>query len=190
MAGARFEVKGSLLRGFLDALAKENVRDKVLERATNSTRELVASLPPASSWVDGDVMFDLNRATLELLGADALERLTLAGNRAALSKAMTFAVESLMRLFGVSPATVFSRMNQMASSTTRGLDYQWTSTGARAGSLRITFVNATDIPAAAWISIRGGLRLVFDYCKLDGKIAPHALLPGARGNASDFALQW
>lgn len=178
-----------MVRGFLHALAEHGLLDKVTAELDPEARAIAKSPPLPSEWVDGRVLFELNAVVLDLYGEDMLGRVSLDGNRAGISRLVRFGVESALRLFGVSPATMFTRIGQMSASTTRGIEYAWTAEGPRKGTLRITYPDGDHVPHASWLSARGGLRLIFDFCKISGTVGPPRVTD-ARGNACDYLLRW
>lgn len=178
-----------MVRGFLHALVEHSLLERVQAELDPAARAIAKAPPLPSEWVDGRVLFELNAVVYDLFGEEVLARVSLDGNRAGISRLVRFGVESTLRLFGVSPATMFARIGQLSASTTRGIDYTWTADGPRKGTLRICYPSGDHVPHPSWLSARGGLRMVFDFCKVAGTVGPPQLVD-ARGNASDYLLRW
>ena len=177
------------MRGYLQALQQHGLKAQVLDALDPEARRIAIDPPAPSEWIDGRVRFELDAVVLDLFGDRTLAQVSLEGNRAGISRLVRFGVESTLRLFGVSPATLFARMNQLAASTTRGLDYQWRADGPRQGLLEIAYQKGDGVPMASWLSARSGLRMVFDFCDVAGTVGPPQIVD-ERKNACGYELRW
>jgi hypothetical protein len=100
------------------------------------------------------------------------------------------AAESVLRVFGVSPATLLSRMSRVGGTMSRGVLYHYTAESATSGAFELEYPELVDVPLGASIATVGGLELVFDMCSVRGTFGPPAVVPNGRRNRVSFPVSW
>jgi hypothetical protein len=179
-------LKASTLRSYVSVLAKDGQRDAVLAHVPPETATLIADPPLATTWVDFMHVVRITQAVEALYG--------IAGVRDFARKAIDEAkrphlrvLEAVMRLFGVSPATVFKRLNDVIKHTIENNIFSYSPTSDRSGVIEVRWLVDYEVPTCMFIGAATTFQVIFESCGVRGLVgAPQRLGPGA----ARFRLQW
>jgi hypothetical protein len=179
-------LKGSTLRSYVSVLESERRREAVVARVPPETAALIACPPLASTWVDWRHVVHITLAIESIAG--------LAGVREFARKMIEEAkkphlrlVEGLLRLFGTSPATIFSHMNDLVKHTIENQEFIYTSLSERSGVMEMRYFIDEEVPHCIHISAIATLQATLDACGVNGIIDP----PEPIGvNRVAYKIQW
>jgi hypothetical protein len=122
---------------------------------------------------------------------DVVRKTAFFATRDTLSPLLARAAETVLRLFGATPHTLFSRMDTLAGTTTRGIAYTYEKLGPNRCELQADWVQCEGLPIALFESTAGGLLAVYSSCGVTtGKVSAPTPVPGAVGRAVRFELEW
>lgn len=93
-------------------------------------------------------------------------------------------------MFGVSPATLLSRMGRVGGTMSRGVVYHYVAESETSGTFDVEYVELVDVPLAASIATAGALDMVFDMCSVRGTFGPPEVVLNGRRNRVRFAVSW
>ncbi len=184
-----FSVKASLFRGVVHVL-KQDAKLSVIEAAlSRATATLVRELPPATAWVDGKAMTELEQSMLAVLGERAVHDIAKRSIAAEIGPITRSITDGIVRLFGASPATMFPRIAMFEALSTKGVKTSWESTGLRSGELHTRYPTSRGLPDAGAIFSAGMLESVFDICRVSGTVRFTAWTSEARNDAK-YDVRW
>jgi hypothetical protein len=125
--------KGSILRGYSRWLREQGHIERVLACASGEAARKLRDPPLVTEWVAGDVQFAVLDA-VHAVGGDALLRAMVSGStQTGVLKLLEPLIQGVVRVFGKSPATLFSRLDSMRGNTIRGVDFRYRSEGEKSG---------------------------------------------------------
>lgn len=184
-AGSNYETSSTYVGGFVKALRAVGLLTPEVEgRLGAPQREMVASAY-SRGWWPGDASEQIVRAVLEVHGAAKLEEAGLLTTRNSVGPIITPLISVIGAIFGLKPSSLFERIGDLASTSVRGVDFEWKSTGSTSGTLRVEYPagmgGATVEPL--W---RGACRYVFDTARTKGQIASCQV----DGSVLLFTLRW
>lgn len=182
------ETKASMFRGYVAAIERAGILDDVRERVSERTRALIDRPPLVSTWLSHEPTDELLIAVDRLRGPLTVRRISRDAALNGLAPAVRLIIESVLRALGASPASLFSRLPQITSSTARGSEWSWEAKTPSSGTITVRFPARRDIPACVFESVGGSLESIFDLCRTDGKVAPAEVLP--EKNAARFRVRW
>ena len=162
----------------------------MLEYCDPETRELALAPPPTSVWMHCRTVMEMHCILFDLHGARVLRSIALDTVRSGLSPFLRSSVESVLRLFGTSPATLLSRMSTMAGSTTKGVEWKWTSESPRSGVLEMRYAKGANAPMSAFISAAGGLEFVMGITGTSGTISNPEMVMDGLYSAARYVVRW
>ena len=96
----------------------------------------------------------------------------------------------MLRLFGTSPATLFERMNQVVSTSVRGVEYVYTAQTAKSGRMLVRYPQCSNLPHSVFVAISGGLAGTFGFLGLTGSVAPPDANQLPPRNAATYLIRW
>jgi hypothetical protein len=137
---------------------------------SSASHKTMTDLPLSNEWVDGIVIEDMILQVEALRGAAGIREVTRAGIHTSILPILKPVVIPMLRLFGASPHTLLSRFGQFTKNNLRGIDFQWSSTGERSGTLRVQFPRAR-IPRGAFIGFESGMHVICDLCSVKGNVS-------------------
>ncbi len=184
------QVKATLFRGLCSVLALQGLEAAVLEQVPPETRALMVDLPPATTWLDARRIIDLQSAILALKGPSGLRQIARRGVEQSVIPIVRGTVERVLRVFGISPATVLARMGVLAASTSRGVEYRYTPTSETSGVLELEHVGLRDVPEAPLIATAGGLEGMFELCGVRGTVSDPVMVDNGRGDTCRYTVSW
>jgi hypothetical protein len=187
LGGVGFRVKASVLRAYARYLQREKLLAAVVARAAPVTGDLLRDPPLPSTWIEGGIFLDVLQAVEAEQGPEGVLRMAELSVRDALPR-FTGAVVGLLRMFGASPATLFSHLGQLVSSSVEGARYQYEATGPRSGVVTMSYPAARQLPMCSFYTVLPTLRIILELCQVrDGEVGN----PQLRGpNGAAYAVRW
>jgi len=184
------QVKGAFLRGYCAALKSLGMYGAVLERGSARVREALEMPPPTSAWIDYALCEEILAIVASERGPIGARKLGHDAVTAGVAPFMQIFVQGLLRLFGVSPATIFRHMNKVAGQTTRGVEYTYAATSESSGVVTVAFPGRREVESAVWYSSAGGLEIVFETCGFIGHVQDPVVVNKGHGVSADFRVSW
>ncbi len=178
--------KGSIFRGYLDALTNVGLLDEVKRRVPPATQALIEQPPLVSSWIDSAHNDALVEVYVALRGDEACADLGYFIITKSISAIVRPVLSGIVSILGASPHAVLSRVDMVASNHMRPLSFTYARLGDRSCELTMKVVD--PLPAAGFPVWRGVLRYVFDICKVSGTIAPPRVADDRR--SARFFAEW
>ena len=97
-------------------------------------------------------------------------------------------IEGILRLFGTSPATIFSRLELLTRTNLRGCEFKWRAETETSGEIEVRFVSRRQLPRRAFISFVGSFEVVLELCGKKGTVSSPDLLTD--GSGARFVVEW
>jgi hypothetical protein len=188
MEGVR--VKGAFVSAFSNALKKLGFYGGVIERASERTREALTTPPPSSVWVDYGICVEVYLIVEQLRGRSAVRALVREATLSGIAPYMQIFVQGMMRLFGVSPATLFTHMTKISGQTSRGAEFTYVPSTESSGVLTCTLPSMRDVNPMVWFASAGGLEIVFETCGVIGTVQDPIYKTDGPNNKAEFRLSW
>lgn len=173
------------LAGLVKAIRSAGLLDAVLARIPPETRQLVDN-PYGQRWHPWQHGAALATAVLDVAGPQALEDVTFVMARDSFGPILTPMLKIALTLMGMSPASLFTRVDQSIRPAVQGVTARWERTGEHTGL--VSFEYPIVPPPFADTSWRGGLRFMFQLVGLEGQIAPCERRES--GRVLVFAVSW
>jgi hypothetical protein len=189
-ASTPVETKGSVVRSLAATLAEHRLLDGIAAAVSPVARAMLRDPPLPTEWIDGRVLNEIFEAILQLHGPDLLRKLNRQSIERGVSPLIRGAAESVLRVFGVSPATLLSRLGRVAGTMSRGVAYHYDPETATSGAFDLEYPDLVDVPLGASIATVGGLELIFDMCATRGSFGPPEVVPNGRRNRVRFPVTW
>lgn len=133
---------------------------------------------------------ELNVIVGALHGSEGVKRVAKESVNQAVIPVLRAIIEGFLRLFGATPATLLSRMAQITASTAKGVEYQWTSTGPSSGTLLIAYTGRKNVPTEQFIGTSGTIEVVFDLCRVRGRVSEPVPSPAHPGFGAIYTVRW
>lgn len=184
------ETKGSVVRSMAATLGEHGLLDGIAAAVSPAARAMLLDPPLPTAWIDGRVVNEVYEAILQLHGADVLRRMNRQAIERGVSPLIRGAAESVLRIFGASPATLLSRLGRVGGTMARGVTYRYDAESDTSGVFEIEYPGLVDVPLSASIATVGGLELVFEMCSTRGTFGPPELVANGRNNRVRFAVSW
>jgi hypothetical protein len=167
----RLRLKAQSFRSYIGLLEKDGKRDAVLALLPPDTAAIFTHPPLASTWMDYRHSVVVAQAVEKLGGMAAVREMARKGTDEA-RKPYMGVVETVLKLFGASPAILLKRMNSLVSSFIEGVEYRYTATSERSGVMDIEWDADWEIPTCALVSQVPSLQVLVDICGVRGTIGP------------------
>jgi hypothetical protein len=184
------EVKGSMVRSVAAVLVDRGLRDAIAAQVSPEARALLRDPPLPTEWIDARHFNEIYEALHEKVGADELRHLNREAVDRGVSPYVRAAAESLLRVFGVSPAALLSRLERVAGTTARGVVYRYEPLDDTSGTFEIEYPALRDVPLGAFVATAGALEGIFALCGTTGTIDTPEVLPGGHHNGVRFRASW
>lgn len=188
--GSAVEVKGSMVRAFVQSLTDHGLRDKVMVRVTPEAAALIREPPVATMWVDGRLHNEILQAILELVGPERLRTINRDAVARGVNPLLRATAMRLLRIFGTSPSTLLSKLDRVGGSTARGVVYGFTPTGAASGWFEVSYPGLATVPLGAFVATGGGLVLIFEMCGVQGSFGEPEWVANGRRNRARYSVSW
>jgi hypothetical protein len=185
--GGGYEVKASTLRAYMAQIAKLGVLSDVMAKVHPDTRRAMEAPPLPSVWIDGMVIEDMISALESLRGMDAVRTVTREGHGAVGLPILKPIVSGLLRVFGGSPNTLFSRWPEITKTALRGVTFQWVLDTDTSGRLTVIFPRK-NVPRSAYVGMESGCWLVLDLCGAKGVVAATEITN--EGSTGTIRVHW
>jgi hypothetical protein len=184
---SRYLVKGSAVRAYVKELEELKKLDAVLARVSPEAAALVHDLPMPSSWVDAHRLGELVEALCVLDGRHAALELGRAAIDKQLSPLLMPMLTGILRVIGVSPATVFMRYESIVQTTVRGTEYRYQATSPRSGYMDVRYDTERTLPWAVLAQNVAGFESIFKACGANGTVGDFEIVGP---HAARFPLSW
>jgi hypothetical protein len=184
------QVKGAYVSAYKKELARVGLLEAVLERASPPVREALETPPPSSVWIEYAICLEIYRIVRDLRGKSALRALARDGTLHGIAPLMQTFVQGTLRLFGVSPATLFANLTRISAQTLRGADFTYAPITPLSGVLTLTMPGQRDVDPVVWQASAGGLEVVFATCGVDGTVQEPMVVPDGLSNAVEYRVSW
>jgi serine/threonine protein kinase len=169
-ARAGYDVKGSLIRAYTQQIEQMGILPQLLSMVSPAVRQTMVDPPLSNEWTDGIAIEDMILQVEALRGLAGVREVTRAGIHSNILPILKPVVIPMLRLFGASPHTLLARFGKFTKNNLRGIDFQWSSTGERSGTLRVQFPRAR-IPRSAFIGFESGMHVICDLCSVRGNVS-------------------
>lgn len=181
----RFEISALNVNGTKKALQKHGLLTEVLARLTPEARA-VFEAPYSAKWHDAKALLAVWQAVKELRGVEQVTALNHEIIRDSIGPVLTPVLKLATALSGATPATLLSRLDQLASAASRGSTHVWKAESPTRGTLRITYPapEPLELIGPIW---KGILRVTGD---LIGKPAVIEQVTEEGGNTFVFVISW
>ena len=190
MAFVPVETKGSVARSMATALSDHRLLDEIVAAVSPAARAMLLDPPLPTVWIDGRILNEVYETILRLHGADALRRLNRQAIEQGVSPLIRGAAESILRVFGASPATLLSRLGRVSGTISRGVAYRYDAETETSGTFEIECTHLDNVPLGAFIAIIGGLDLVFEMCSVRGSFGQPEVVQNGRHNRARVPVSW
>jgi hypothetical protein len=185
--GAHYQVKGSVFRAHLKWLERERLLELVAAKVSPESARLFKSPPLGSSWMESAPLDELMEQIEVVRGLDGVRQVARDTLRDEMSPMLGPMVRGVMRVIGGSPPTLYSRMGDLVRTILKDVEYRWTSTGDKKGTLDVSYPNGHNVPMRTFVSGVMGVEHMLTLCNAVGTVAD----PVRRShNAAYFAIDW
>jgi hypothetical protein len=184
--GAQAETVGAVVRAYLAELRSAGVLDAVRPRLTAEAEKLVDKPPLPVTWVEIRLAHEPLVALAALRGRDevrALGQRVVSGQLGALFRPL---LASTLRLFGGTPASLFSRIDTITAVMLRGVKFSWTASGPTAGTVAIEYPYPVD--DALFATWEGILQIAYELAQTAGTVARARI--GGGGKRGELDVSW
>ncbi|MDP3276663.1 MAG: hypothetical protein Q8Q09_15805 [Deltaproteobacteria bacterium] len=164
------EIKGQVITPFIEVLRESKRWDAVEPKLSESCRTSIARRPLASEWVEATPFFELLRVVYETYGQQVTVDGGYASTKLSIGRFTMPLTQSMLRLFGATPWTLFSRLGPMSTQSTRGLKLEATQIGTHAVVVVMIYDTKERLPIGALYHSAGSLMTVFDLIPFEGKV--------------------
>ncbi len=179
-----------MFRSLAAVLANHPARLQIIAGVSPEARALLGDPPLPTAWLDARLINEVFEAMRRLLGDDELRRVNLHAVDRGVSPLVRGAVERLLRVFGASPATLLSKFDRIAGTTSRGVAYRYESHGETSGRFDIEYPALSDVPLGPFVATGGALAMIFEICAVQGTIDGPAFVPNGRNNRVRYEVSW
>ena len=187
MPSNEYLVKGTAVRAHLDYLRSVDKLGAVRGRLSEAAVAFVDSPPLPGTWSDAHMLVELTEAVHSLGGDRAVLEMGRAVVTAQSLGALVPMVESVLRIFGTSPARLFARYDDLLRTTMRGLTFHYEPTSDRSGTMRATHDCRDPLRRASFLSTVPALELALRLCNAEGTVS----LPDILGpREASYAIAW
>lgn len=179
----RSEVAGAVVRAYVDELRALGVLEEIRPRLSPEAAQLVDKPPMPVSWVEVRLAHEPLVALGQVRGRGevrALAHRVAGGKVGVILKPL---LTTTLRLFGGTPATLFSRLDTLTAVMLRGVKFSWTAAGPTAGTVGIDYPYPVD--DALFATWEGMLHLGFDLSQTAGTLAQARVQEGGRRGQID-----
>ncbi len=185
MASER-QISGAVLRTHLAWLEKNAFNAAVRERVPADTRALVDKPPFAMSWIPAPHVDAILDALLAAGGEDSLVQMGEETTRSSLGALVRPLLQTLMSLFGGSPAVLFSRLDASIALFVKGASFTYEPGGECEGIVRLNTVDRAS--RGFFLLWKGVLRFGFEVASTEGWIQSCEIDPDGKGAV--FQVAW
>jgi hypothetical protein len=143
--------KGSIVRGWVEALITGGLMRAVIARSVPEVATLLRDPPASTAWVDVAYLECISEAVRLEVGDEQVLDLSLRAHRVGLVALLSRWLGGIVRVFGPSPHTVLKHGESAARANTVGMTMSWTKLGDKHGELGAYYPYRNHIYlGAAW----------------------------------------
>lgn len=186
MTGKSPRIKALTFRSYISILTKELRYDAVVAAVPAETARLMAAPPLAASWMDFRHLVYIGSAVEVIGGTTAVRDLARKATDDA-RKPYMGVVESVLKLFGTSPATLFKRMSSLVNSFIQGVDFEYTPLSERSGTMEVQYHADYEIPNSVFVGVAPTFQTLLDACGATGVVGPAQRISAT---AARFSIRW
>jgi hypothetical protein len=181
--------KGGVVKGYASYLARRGMTSSIQAMLPRDTADLLARPPLPSEWVPVRHSIAINEAVGSLWGARGVREMNRQSLRTTLLVVAMPLLGSLGRLFGLSPAALFTRLDVVLRSSSRGVRYGYEPTSSDSGCIIVHSATPSQslITAEAWAA---GFELIISVCGRKGTVSVEDCENGARESTMRFIADW
>ena len=154
--------KGALMRGWHDVLREDGLLDVICGRLTPEVAILLRDPPTGTAWVDVAHFECVAEAVRLEVGEERLGGYFVRAMRFGWVALITRFLGGLIKIFGPSPHTVFSRIESAAKANTVGFELDWQKLAEKRGELSAHYPFRPRI-------YQGGAWATWSVCRLLGE---------------------
>jgi hypothetical protein len=180
-------VKAATPRAYIKWLTREKKFDAVLARVPPETAALMREPPLPSTWVVSAHVEPIVVALDAVGGRIAVRRMAHDVLHEDLLPPLHSATSALLRLFGTSPATLYARIDDLARTTIKGMQFKYRVLDNRAGVMRISYDVTYEIADCVFDALIATLESITQMCGVKGVIGdPKRVAP----NSAEYLIRW
>lgn len=179
--------KGSVLRGYIAQLTRSGKLRAVRARVSGTTRALLDAPPPLTQWIDATVLEELYEAVGAIDGAPGVRLMVREAIRGSMLPLVEPVIQGILRVFGASPAALFTRAELALRSSLQGVETRFVPLTANTGEFEVRYIGHRA-PPMAFVAWRGTLEVAYDLCGVAGSVRLREVLGDGAG--ARFAVEW
>jgi hypothetical protein len=179
-------IKALTFRSFCKAVDKVGRRQAVLTRVPPETRQLMESPPLPGSWIDLWCVWHIVLAIEDIGGPALVREVSRQATDDARGPYMRI-VDSVLKMFGTSPATLLKRMNALVGSFIEGAEYRYVPHGERSCVMEVAYRCSVDIPDCVFLSLIPTFVTLVESCGQKGVVAAPQRVDGTTAR---YLIQW
>lgn len=168
------------MRAWIDAHPK---RAAIRAALASSYDAMLDGEPFKLDWVDFRQTNAFVSAVYESLGASGVHEFMRWVTQQGIVPRVRPLIEGTIRLFGVKPEALFSRVEFLNRTTTKNIDARWDRIDEHSGDVVLTFHGPMDglgpqglLSLPAQLGWSASLSTVFDLCRVEGRAEPAGAL--------------
>jgi hypothetical protein len=182
-----FRLKGSVYRSYVKLLEREGRLEGLVAKLAPADAELFRNVPLSSTWVDGEPLARLNGIIYEMEGAIGLKKIARQTLDEGMLPMLRPMLQGVMRVFGVSPATLFTRMNDLVKTTCQGLEYDYKRVTDRSGTMDARYGTVDPVPPHVWLAGMASFEAILALCSVKGSVSEAEVLGPRHGR---YRIVW
>jgi hypothetical protein len=184
VSAAKIRLKASTFRSYVKLLVADGRLAEVRAQVPPDTQRMLDDPPLASTWMEWRHTEAMVLAIEKQWGTPAIRdysRRSIAEMRGINLRI----AEGILRIFGMSPATVYKKMNDSIRSLCEGMEYEYTSLGERVGRIEASY--AEPVPDCVMLGTVASLEEILRICRVKGTVdGPKRLSP----KSAEFHVSW
>jgi len=185
MAG-QAETVGAVVRAYLADLRSMGELEAIRPKLAGDAAKMVDKPPLPVSWVEIRVAHEPLVVLAGLKGRDEVRKL---GHRVAKGQLGTLfrpLLTSTLKLFGGTPASLYSRMDTITSVMLRGVKFAWAASGPSQGMVSIE--HPYPVHDALFATWEGMLQFAYDLVETTGTVSRARI--GPDGKRGELDVRW
>ncbi|MFO0558087.1 MAG: hypothetical protein U0269_29905 [Polyangiales bacterium] len=174
--------------GLRSILEREGKLALVRGAASEPVRALLDRPPLASEWVDGALMHGVLVAIASAEGLDGVQSISRRAVVESVAPVLRSYAGPILRLFGGSPHTIFSRLGEVMKLTNRGVEGGYRGIDDTAAFVSFCHPEAAPMHEAMFASWRGSIEATLDFCDVRGTVGEPVV--NRAKNGAEFEVRW
>jgi hypothetical protein len=179
-----------MVRAVAATLAERGLRDRVVATVSSHAGALLLDPPLPTEWLDARLLNEIYEVLRGQVGDAELRKLNREAVKRGVSPLIRAAAESLLRTFGVSPATLLARLDRVAGTSARGIIYHYEPIDDVSGHFEIDYPTLRDVPLGPFVATAGALEDIFEMCNVRGTIDALEVVQNGRQNRMRCKVSW